>query len=373
MYNQGCDRTMPSIIEAMNVGQLPPPSAGKITHHNIEILFEDAQLEAREKVGNPKAALKVYVECKTESGDWEKVYTGLSKSFIHPGLQPNKTYSFRSRIDSSSVKSDWSVPATIKTLAAPYTGDDLHHAIKRGNLEKAKEIIESGDVSADAQDERDNSALTIAGLRGEFVIMELLLEHEADINRKDASGKTPLIQAASRDSLEAFQFLCEHGADVKLLDKSGMAAIHHAVDGGYVKMIEYMLDNAEKFSFDIEQQETSNGMTPLNRCANMTPDSKAYELAASLQLRGADMTTRSYTNMTPLMNAIIRKKPRLVDFFLARGADIYEQNEHGKNAYDLAQTVNNTQIMRAFEEKIQQLSLIPKAKRKSVQDVTVST
>ncbi|XP_005113556.2 fibronectin type 3 and ankyrin repeat domains 1 protein [Aplysia californica] len=361
--------------EAMNAGQLPPPSAGKITHHNVELLFEDAFTDAREQCGNPKAALRVFVECKTDQGEWEKVYTGLSKSYIHAGLQASKSYSFRSRIDSSAVKSEWSVPTTVKTHAAPFTGDDLHHAIRRGNIEKAKEILLSGDVSADAQDERDNSALTIAGLQQQFEIMELLIQHEADVNRKDASGKTPLIQAASRDALEAVKFLCENGADVKLLDKSGMAAIHHAVDGGYVKMVEWMLDNSEKYGFDIEQMETSNGMTPLNRCANMTPDSRAYELAASLQLRGAEMSTRSYASLTPLMNAVIRKKPRLVDFFLARGADIYERNENGKTAYDLAQSVQHTQILRAFEEKVQQLNMLPKAKRKTTptQEVQIPT
>lgn len=75
----------------------------------------------------------------------------------------------------------------------------------------------------------------------------------------------------------------------------------------------------------------------LNVCpatANMTPDSKAYELAASLQLRGANMSAKAYNHFTPLLNAIIRRKPKLVEFFLARGADIYEPNEVCKSAQD---------------------------------------
>jgi len=350
---------------AMSAGQLPPPSAGKITHHNVELLFEDAMATAREVIGNPKAPVRMYVECKTETGDWEKVYTGLSKSFTHSGLQAHRTYMFRSRVDSSALKSEWSVGTTIQTLAAPYTGDDLHHAIRRGNVDRARDILESGDVSADSQDERDNCALTVAGLKLEFEIMEMLLDHGADVNRKDANGKTPLIQCATRDNLEAVRWLCERGADALALDRSGMAAIHHAVDGGYVKMVEWMLDNSDKYGFDIEQMETSNGMTPLNRCANMTPDSKAYELAASLQLRGACMSSRSHASLMPLMNAVIRKKPRLVEFFLVRGADIYERNDNGKTAYDLAQSVQHTAILRAFEEKIQQLAALPKVKRKA--------
>ncbi|KAK3762464.1 hypothetical protein RRG08_009852 [Elysia crispata] len=355
---------MPESTQAMNVGPLPPPVPGKVTHYNIELLFDDALSEAKEKCGNPKAALRLYLECKTETGDWEKVYTGLSKSYVFAGLQPTKTYSFRLKVDSSAVKSEWSTVTTVKTLAAPYTGDDLHHAIRRGNLDKVKEVLESGDVHPDAQDEKDFSALVAAGLKENFEAMELLLEHGADVNRKDASGKTPLIHAASRDLLETVKWLCAHGAVTDTLDKSGMAAIHHAVDGGFVKIVEWMLDQSDKYGFDIEQVETSGGMTPLNRCANMTPDSKAYELAASLQLRGANMSAKAYNNYTPLLNAIIRRKPRLVEFFLARGADIFEKGENGQTPYEVAQSVGNMQIMRAFESKREQLDRLPKSLRK---------
>lgn len=75
-----------------------------------------------------------------------------------------------------------------------------------------------------------------------------------------------MIHAASRDLIETVKWLCEHGAESQALDKSGMAAIHHAVDGGFVKLVEWMLDNSDKYGFDIEQIEKTCGMTPLNRC-----------------------------------------------------------------------------------------------------------
>ncbi|CAG5128586.1 unnamed protein product [Candidula unifasciata] len=354
---------MPVSTKVVTLNQLPPPTLGKITHFSIELQFEEALSVAKATCGNPKAAIKLYLEAKTEKGQWEKAYTGLSKSCTHTGLQPSKLYYYRLKVDHSSVKSDWSDTITAKTLAAPYTGDDLHSAIRRGNITKVKEILDSGDVHPDAQDEKDFSALLAAGLQENVELMELLLEHGADVNRKDAGGKTPLIHAASRDLLETVKWLCEHGAETQTLDKSGMAAIHHAVDGGYVRLVEWMLDNSEKYGFDIEQIEKSGGMTPLNRCANMTPDSKAYELAASLQLRGANMSTKAYNHFTPLLNAIIRRKPKLVEFFLARGADIYEPNENGQTPYDIAQSVGNEQILRAFENRIQQLNMLPKPKR----------
>uniref|UniRef100_A0A0B7ASB2 Uncharacterized protein n=1 Tax=Arion vulgaris TaxID=1028688 RepID=A0A0B7ASB2_9EUPU len=356
---------MPVSTQVMTIGVLPPPTAGKITHYSIELHFEEALSSAKAKSVNSKAAIRVYIEAKTEKGEWERVYTGLSKCYVHTGLLTNKEYQYRMKVESSSLKSEWSAITTFKTLVAPYTGDDLHSAIRRGNLEKVKEILDSGDVNTDAQDEKDFSALVAAGLHDKFEIMDLLLEHGADVNRKDASGKTPLMHAVSRDLLETVKWLCAHGAETLTLDKSGMAAIHYAVDGGYVKVVEWMLDNTDKYGFDIEQIEKTGGMTPLNRCANMTPDSKAYELAASLQLRGANMSTKAYNHYTPLLNAIIRRKPNLVEFFLARGADIFEQSENGQTPYDIAQSVGHTQILKAFENKIQQQNLMPKPKKKA--------
>lgn len=60
---------------AISVGQLPPPAPGKVTHYNIQLNFEEALTEAKAKCGNPKAVVKLFLECKTEKGEWEKVYT----------------------------------------------------------------------------------------------------------------------------------------------------------------------------------------------------------------------------------------------------------------------------------------------------------
>ena len=82
--------------QALDVGQLSPPGQVDITHHSIELFFDDAIQAARSAIDNPRAAIRVFVECKTENQqDWTKIYGGLSKSYTYAGLQADKDYIIR--------------------------------------------------------------------------------------------------------------------------------------------------------------------------------------------------------------------------------------------------------------------------------------
>lgn len=108
-----------------------------------------------------------------------------------------------------------------------------------------------------------------------------------------------MIHAASRDLLETVKWLCAHGAETQTLDKSGMAAIHHAVDGGYVTLVEWMLDNSEKYGFDIEQIEKSGGMTPLNRCGKILQYCASAKKNFLIQCINSDYVLYSTLTLAP--------------------------------------------------------------------------
>ena len=57
------------------------------------------------------------------------------------------------------------------------------------------------------------------------------------------------------------------------------------------------------------------------------------------------------------MNAVLRRKPRLVELFLARGTYIYEVTDDGKNAYDLARSVRHVGILGSLEDKMEQMKM----------------
>ena len=71
-----------------------------------------------------------------------------------------------------------------------------------------------------------------------------------------------LMLACFAGQLDLVQLLRKHGASYTDFDKGGSAPIHWAVDGGNVKLIDWILaDGAE-----MNMKDHSCGWTPLLRC-----------------------------------------------------------------------------------------------------------
>lgn len=72
------------------------------------------------------------------------------------------------------------------------------------------------------------------------IMMALLLEHGADVQRRDESGRTPLHYAAGVGAA-AVEMLVSRGAAVNAQDKDGTTPLHAAVDRGSVTAVEALL------------------------------------------------------------------------------------------------------------------------------------
>ena len=75
---------------------------------------------------------------------------------------------------------------------------------------------------------KDKTALHIACEIGDVAIVELLVEHGADINALDADGFTPLQLAAIRGNMKVVKRLVELKADVNLTTADGKDAVDYA-------------------------------------------------------------------------------------------------------------------------------------------------
>ena len=60
-------------------------------------------------------------------------------------------------------------------------------------------------------------------------ILSLLLKYGADINKRSADQRTPIIWAAFRDNIAMLEFLHDNGADLTLVDKDGWNALDMAI------------------------------------------------------------------------------------------------------------------------------------------------
>jgi ankyrin repeat protein len=77
---------------------------------------------------------------------------------------------------------------------------------------------------------RGKTALHIAAERGNLRIVQLLLEHEVDVDVADASGCTALHYAARGAHAEVVALLLAEGADSEARDGEGRSPLHAAAD-----------------------------------------------------------------------------------------------------------------------------------------------
>lgn len=129
--------------------------------------------------------------------------------------------------------------------AAVHGGPDaklspLHQAILRRKTKIVHLLLDHG---ADVQkpDTSGRTPLHLAVERNDSAVVKELLRRKADPTKRDRIGWTPLHHAAAKDRLEIAALLLDSGMDPNLLSGLGGTALHEAAAGGSVEMAELLL------------------------------------------------------------------------------------------------------------------------------------
>src|ERR1700733_414874 len=144
-------------------------------------------------------------------------------------------------------------------------------------------------------DRNGNTPLHIAawGSTGKLELIALLLDHGAEINRKNNKGETVLM--ISCHDLERTQYLIRHGADINLKDSEGKTAQHRACEWNYSSVAHYLIDVGAAVN-----DADNKGNTPLiYACKHQ--DEKAIDIVRTLLRRGACVNCEDVHGYTPLM------------------------------------------------------------------------
>ena len=88
-------------------------------------------------------------------------------------------------------------------------------------------------------------------------MIDLFIEHGADINTRDICKSTPLMNVFEEPNVEYYDFLISRGAKVNLRCKSGMAVLHYLIRG-YEKYFDVALHLIKKHKADTYLLDNKN-------------------------------------------------------------------------------------------------------------------
>lgn len=194
--------------------------------------------------------------------------------------------------------------------AAQASGDALLNAIIDRQPQRVAILLDQG-VSPEAVsglgEFEGKTALMWAAESGQTVMIDLLLQYGAQVDRSNSKGGTALMYAAVAGQVEAIRALVQAGAD--------------------------------------PDHKVRHGWTPL-----LLATSKGHVASVrALAELGADLNTRDVYGWTLLMRATERGDTDMVTTLLELGLDPADADATGTSAITLARRINTPELLRLLE------------------------
>ena len=268
------------------------------------------------------------------------------------------------------------VAAASSTTQAP-AGEraELSLAIRQGNVERVKAIVEKSPALVRSADDSGFTPLHIAATAGRVDIIEFLLQCGAEMEARTSGGQTPLFQTVPLANAEAFDYLLRKGARLDARDNSGKSILQFALSWRRPAMADLILARGAVIDVDgpaaqemLEEAADAglatvvatllsrnvqvsvaprNGTTLLHSAAR----GGLAEFAARLLKAGARVDDRDQHGLTPLHVAAFYGRDGVVGVLLANGAGLSARANDGRTALHLAEYAGRSSTVALLTRK----------------------
>ncbi|CAG2241973.1 unnamed protein product [Mytilus edulis] len=216
----------------------------------------------------------------------------------------------------------------------------LHEACRNERL-SAVQILLDNQANVNEANKHGWTAL-FSCARGCRAIVDVLLQHDANVNICDEDKVSPLVLACKEENTNVVGELLRSKANVNYCDKDKCSSLLVACKTGNVELASLLL----RYSADINLADTDM-ITPLHAACMNNNNTK---LVLTLIESNANVNAADKTGQTPLFKSIFNEYTAIVDILLRYGAfiDIYDKS--GLSPVAVANRKGNKTVIRALKQ-----------------------
>jgi ankyrin repeat protein len=178
--------------------------------------------------------------------------------------------------------------------------------------------------------------------KGDTPTTRALLAKGADVQARDANGRTALMYAAENGDPTTVQVLLTYGADVNARDWQGWTALIYAAENGDLTTVQTLLAHKAH----VNAKSEGSGWTAL-----MSAASRGHLLVTqALLANGAEANARDKDDQTALLMAVQQGYTAIVQALLDGGADVNVKNKTGKTPLTVAEAQGFSKIAQLLKQ-----------------------
>lgn len=220
-------------------------------------------------------------------------------------------------------------PATVVKQALQ---DKAIEYIKSGNIEALEKMTEDGSDEIKFLNrfhtKSGKTPLGVAAEEGRIASVTILLKAKADVNLVDKSGMTAFLYAGSSGEYEILEMLQEADADVHVrATAKDENALLLAASGNHMKCVELLTLFGLAVDDKNKLEETA---------LSIALKFEYYDICSYLVDRQADINVRGVNGNTPLIRTAFDGRTRTAEFIISNGGDVNMANFNGETALMIA-------------------------------------
>jgi len=188
-----------------------------------------------------------------------------------------------------------SPPSDVDREAAPAA---LVRAAGAGDIEAVRRLLAEG-ADVDARDASGRTAVTAAAMREHVDVVAALVDAGADVDLQDTERNNPLLLAGENGNVALLREVLRADPDLGATNRFGGVALIPASDRGHVEMVRALLET------DIPIDHVNDlGWTALLEAVMLGDGGRAHqEIVALLVAAGADVSITDRDGVTALQHA----------------------------------------------------------------------